>query len=82
MAKSPGSAKKLTELREVEEIMTLAISKERGTAEYYENALSKATTDASRRAFALLLEQEREHERRLREELAVLRQEIAKESVA
>lgn len=80
MARSRESIRRLSELRTVAEIMTFAILRERSTAEYYENALSKAKTDATRKAFALLLEQEQGHEKRLREELENLKKEIASES--
>jgi rubrerythrin len=70
--------KKLAELNSVAELMTLAIARERASSNYYERAFQKATTDAARKAFSLLLEQEREHEKILRTELAVLRREIEK----
>lgn len=73
-------AKRLAELESVAEIMTFAIAREKASAEYYERALAKATTDAARRAFSLLLEQERDHERRMREELGGVRREIERES--
>jgi len=71
-------AKRLVELNAVAEIMTLAIAREKASADYYERAFHKATTEAAKKAFSLLLEQEREHENILRSELAVLKREIDK----
>ncbi len=68
----------LSELNAVAEIMTFAIAREKASADYYERALEKATTEATRKAFSLLLEQEQEHERKLRVELAEVRKEIAR----
>ncbi len=68
----------LAELNAVAEIMTFAIAREKASADYYERALEKATTEATRKAFSLLLEQEQEHERKLRVELAEVRKEIAR----
>ncbi len=75
---SKERGRRLAELNAVAEIMTFAIAREKASADYYEMALAKASTDATRKAFSLLLEQEQEHERRLRGELAVVRKEIAR----
>lgn len=71
-------AKKVAELNAVAEIMTLAIARERASANYYERAFQKATTEAAKKAFSLLLEQERDHERIMRSELNDIRREIEK----
>jgi rubrerythrin len=71
-------AKRLAELNSVAELMTLAIARERASANYYERAVQKATTEAAKKAFSLLLEQERDHEKIMRSELAVIRREIEK----
>lgn len=72
------SAKVLAELKAVEEIVSFAIAREGASANYYQRAYEKATTDAARKAFSLLLEQEKEHERIMREQLTELRKEIAR----
>jgi|GEM_PF-1560094 len=77
MARTKESAQRLAELEAVAEILTLAIARERATAEYYDRALHRAGTESTRKAFALLLEQERDHEKRVRAELELLRKEIA-----
>ncbi len=69
-------ARNLSELKTVEELMSFAIARERASADYYERAYAKATTDAARKAFSLLLEQERDHERIMREQLEGIRKEI------
>ena len=69
-------AKKLEELNTVAELMTLAIAREKASADYYDRAFHKATTEAAKKAFSLLLEQERQHEIIMRSELVVLRREI------
>ncbi len=71
-------ARRLAELNSVAEVMTLAIARERASANYYELALKKAATAAAKKAFSLLLEQEREHEKIMRAELSVVRSEIEK----
>ena len=71
-------AKKLEELNAVAELMTLAIAREKASADYYDHAFHKATTEAAKKAFSLLLEQERQHESIMRSELVVLRREIEK----
>ncbi len=78
MARTREAARRLAELEAVAEIMTFAIARERSTAEYYERAIGKSVTESARKAFALLLEQERGHEKRIREELEKLRKEISK----
>ena len=77
MARTKESARKLAELEAVAEIMTFAIARERAEAGYYERALARAVTESARKAFALLLEQERDHEKRIRAELEKLRREIS-----
>jgi rubrerythrin len=69
-------AKKLEELNAVAELMTLAIAREKASADYYDRAFHKATTEAAKKAFSLLLEQERQHESIMRSELVALRREI------
>lgn len=71
-------AKKIVELNTVAELMTLAIAREKASANYYERAFQKATTEAAKKAFALLLEQERGHETIMRSELAAIKREIEK----
>ncbi len=78
--KKRNRGRSLAELESVAEIMTFAIAREKATANYYQRALEKATTEAARKAFSLLFEQEREHERRLREELAAIKREIEQAS--
>jgi rubrerythrin len=77
LARTRESARRLAELEAVAEIMTLAIAREKATADYYTRALGLAGTDGTRKAFALLIEQEKEHEKRIREELEMLRKEIS-----
>ncbi len=77
MAKTREVSRRLVELEAVSEIMTLAIAREKATADYYERALAKAVTESTHKAFALLLEQERDHERRIRIELDKIRREIS-----
>lgn len=68
--------RRLAELNAVAELMTLAIAREKASADYYERAFHKATTEAAKKAFSLLMEQEREHGSIMRSELAVIRREI------
>jgi len=82
LSMAESSAKRLAELRAVEEIMTFAVAREKATAEYYQKALQKATIETARKAFSLLLKQEREHERIMRQELFQIRREIEKERLA
>lgn len=77
MARSRESERRLAELESLAEIMTLSIAREKATADYYERALGRAGTESARKAFALLLEQERDHEKRIRDELEKLRKEIS-----
>ncbi len=77
MARTRELAKRLAELEAVSEIMTFAIAREKASAEYYERALAKSVTEGAKKAFALLLEQERDHERRIRAELAKIRREMS-----
>lgn len=78
MARSKESAKRLAELNAVAEMISFAIAREKASAEFYEKALERANTESAKKAFALLVEQEREHEKRLRAELAKIRQELSK----
>jgi len=73
-----GVERRLAELNAVAELMTLAIAREKASANYYEHAFQKSTTEAAKKAFSLLLEQERAHENIMRSELAVIRREIEK----
>lgn len=70
-----NSAKVLAELNTIEEILIFAIAREKASAEYYLRAYKKATTEATKKAFALLLEQEQEHEQIMRDQLAELKKE-------
>lgn len=72
------SAKMLAELKTVEELLSFAIARERASEEYYLKAYKKAATEATRKAFSLLLEQERDHEKIMREQLEELKKEIEK----
>lgn len=73
---SRKSVKVLAELRTVEELISFAIAREQASANYYLRAFEKATTEATRKAFSLLLEQEQAHEKLMREQLEELRKEI------
>jgi rubrerythrin len=72
------SAKVLAELETVQEIISFAIARERASADYYLRAYEKAKTEATRKAFSLLLEQEREHEKLMRAQYEELKKEIAR----
>lgn len=77
-ASNQKMTKILAELKAVEEIMSFAITREASSADYYRRAYGKATTEAARKAFSILLEQEKDHERIMREQLGEVRKEIAR----
>lgn len=69
----------IKELEEIVEVVSLAIARERASVEFYTNAYDKAVSENARRIFALLIEQEKGHEAKLRAQLHELKAQIEME---
>ncbi len=67
---------KINELQDMIEAILLAIPREREANEYYANAYNDATSEASRKMYSYLAEQEKLHETTLRKRLEELQQEL------
>lgn len=67
---------KINDLQDMIEAILLAIPREREANEYYANAYSGATSEASRKMYSYLAEQEKLHEATLRKRLGELEQEL------
>ncbi len=67
---------KIKELEDMIEAILLAIPREREANEYYTNAYNGATSEASRKMYSYLAEQEKLHETTLRKRLEELQQEL------
>jgi rubrerythrin len=67
---------KINELQDMIEAILLAIPREREAHEYYANTYREATSEASRKMYSYLAEQENLHETTLRKRLDELQQEL------
>lgn len=67
---------KIDELQDMIEAILLAIPREREANEYYTNAYRGATSEASRKMYSYLADQEKLHETTLRKRLDELQQEL------
>jgi len=72
-------SKKIKDLEEIAEIISIAIAREQASSQFYTHAYQKATTENARRMFSLLIEQEKGHEAKLRAQLHEIRSEIEME---
>jgi len=72
-------SKKLKQLQEMAEILSIAITRKRASVQYYTYAYEKATTETLRKMFSLMIEQEKGHEALLRTQLHEIQSEIEAE---
>ena len=72
---------KINELQDMIEAILLAIHREREAHEYYANAYREATSEASRKMYSYLAEQETLHETTLRKRLDELQQELVETKI-
>jgi rubrerythrin len=61
------------------EIISIAIGHEKSSHQYYLNAFKRGTSEATKKVFALLVEQETAHEAYLRTQLEEVKAEIKAE---
>lgn len=66
----------IKEIKEMIQVVLLAIPREISARKFYLNAAQKATGDKSREMFIQLAEQEKEHETKLRNILETLKTEL------
>ena len=69
-------SKKIKELEEMAEIVSIALARERASVRYYKEAYKKATTETAQKLFSILIEQEKAHEARLRAQIHEIKAEI------
>lgn len=69
-------SKKISELEEMAEIISIALARERASVRYYKEAYKKATTKTAQKLFSILIEQEKGHEARLRAQMHEIKAEI------
>jgi len=69
-------SKKIKELEEMAEIISIALARERASVRYYKEAYKKATTETAQKLFSILIEQEKAHEARLRAQIHEIKAEI------
>jgi rubrerythrin len=69
----------IKDLEELAEGISIAIAREKASVEYYTKAYQKARTETARRVFALLIEQEKGHEDKLRGQLHEINSQIEME---
>jgi len=69
-------SKKISELEEMAEIISIALARERASVRYYKEAYKKATTETAQKLFSILIEQEKGHEARLRAQMHEIKAEI------
>lgn len=74
-------SKRVKDLEEIAEIITIAIARERASMRFYMDAYQKATNENARKMFSLLIEQEKGHEAKLRAQLHEIRSEIEMEKM-
>jgi len=69
----------IKDLEELAEGISIAIAREKASVEYYTKAYQKARTESARRVFALLIEQEKMHEDKLRGQLQEVKSQLEME---
>jgi len=69
-------SKKISELEEMAETISIALARERASVRYYKEAYKKATTETAQKLFSILIEQEKGHEARLRAQMHEIKAEI------
>jgi rubrerythrin len=69
----------MKDLEELAEGISIAIAREKASVEYYSKAYQKARTESARRVFALLIEQEKMHEEKLRGQLQEVKSQLEME---
>ncbi len=72
---------KINELQDMIEAILLAIPREKEAQEYYTNAYREANSEASRKMYSYLAEQEQLHEATLRKRLEELQQELVETKI-
>jgi len=72
-------SKKVKDLEEIAEIISIGIAREQASVKFYTEAFDKAATETARRMFSLLVEQEKGHEAKLRAQLHEIKSEIEME---
>jgi len=72
-------SKKIKELEEMAEIISIALARERTSVQYYKEAYQKSKTEVVKRLFSILIEQEKGHEAKLRAQLHEIKAEIGLE---
>ena len=72
-------SKKIKELEEMAEIISIALARERASVRYYKEAYQKSTTEVVKRLFSILIEQEKGHEAKLRTQLHEIKAKIGLE---
>jgi rubrerythrin len=66
----------IKELEEIMEVISIAIAREQASIEFYTNAFDKAVSENAKRIFSLMIEQEKGHEAKLRDQLHELTSQI------
>ncbi len=74
-------SKKLKELKEMVDVISIAIAREQASVRFYTEAGQKGGSETLRRMFALLLEQEKGHEAKLTAQLHEVRADIELEKI-
>lgn len=69
----------IKDLKDIAQILTLAIAQEESSYDLYKAAGGKAESPLAKEVFAILTQQEKEHQVRLRELLRRIDEQIAKE---
>lgn len=72
-------ADKIKELEELLEMVSIAIAREKSSIAFYIDAYNKAITEDAKKIFSTMIEQERNHEAELRNQLQALKTEIESE---
>jgi rubrerythrin len=71
----------IKELEELLETLTIAIAREKASIVFYSNAYDKAVSENAQKIFSLLIEQEKVHEIKLREQLQEIKSQIELEKL-
>lgn len=70
---------KIRSLEDMEEILSIALARERASVKYYQYAYQRANTKEFRKMFSLFIEQEKAHEAILKAQINEIRLEIEAE---
>lgn len=74
-------SKKIKDLEEIAEIISIAIARERSSVIYYGEASIKAATESAKKMFLILEKQEMGHEEKLRAQLHEIEDQIELEKL-